>query len=455
MHTNRYDHAMVLGRGIAGLLAARVLAETFADVTVIDRDMAPDVPADRRGVGQARHAHALLARGQQVLEELFPGFTAELVARGVPTGDVLADTRMHLNGHRLHRTDSGLIAVSASRALLEHHIRLRVGALNGVTFALPADVTGLVAIDGRVTGARVLRRADDSAPETMSADLVVDATGRGSAAPRWLAALGYPAPAEERIRMDLGYATRRYRARAADLDGDLASIHGPTPAHPRGGVLTRIEHDQWMLTLAGMVGDHPPTDPDGFLGFARSLQFDDVYRTIMRAEPLDDPVAYRFTASVRRHYERLTPVPVGFVPLGDSVASFNPVYGQGMTVAGLQALVLGAHVAHPGRPQPRRLLSAIARVTDTPWGMAAGADLAFPQVDGRRRPQHRVVDRYVRRLHAAAAADADLARAFVRVSGLVDAPAALLRPRVLTRVLRRRTLAHSSASGHERAVAGQ
>jgi 2-polyprenyl-6-methoxyphenol hydroxylase-like FAD-dependent oxidoreductase len=441
MNTHHHDHALVLGGGIAGLLAARVLSESFAAVTVVDRDAIPEEPAPRRGVGQARHIHALLARGQHVLEELFPGLTAALSAGGAPTGDMLGDTRMHLNGHRLCPGPSGLLIISASRALLEHHIRRRVAALDGVTFAPPADVTGLVAAGRRVTGARLLRRADGSAEETVPADLVVDATGRGSRAPHWLAALGFARPPEERIRVDLGYATRHYRWRPGHLGGDLASLHGPTPEHPRGGALGRIEDGRWMLTLAGMVGDHPPTDPDGFLAFARSLRYEDIARTISDAEPLDDPVAYRFTASVRRRYERLDPAPEGFVPLGDSVASFNPVYGQGMTVAALQALALGAHLARRGRPRPRRLLRAITGATAVAWDMAAGADLAFAQVEGRRRVQHRLADRYIRRLHAAAAHDADVARAFVRVSGLVDAPTALLRPGVVATVLRPRRVA--------------
>ncbi|HEX6257835.1 MAG TPA: hypothetical protein VFZ70_18650 [Euzebyales bacterium] len=453
MHPDRYDHALVLGGGIAGLLAARVLADVFADVTVVDRDAPPDAPANRRGIGQGRHAHALLARGQQALEELFPGITAQLAAAGAPTGDVLGDTRMHLNGHRLRRTTSGLLAVSASRALLEHHVRHRVAVLDRLTFAPPADVTGLVAEGQRVTGARLLRRADHSAEEIVLADLVVDATGRGSRAPKWLAALGCPTPDEERIRMDLGYATRRYRARPNDLGGDLASIHGPTPTHPRGGVLARIEHDQWLLTLAGMIGDHPPTDPEGYLAFARSLPFDDIARTIADAEPLDDPVPYRFTASVRHHYERLDPAPIGFVPLGDSVASFNPIYGQGMTVAALQALALRDHLARPSRRQERSLPTAIVRATGIPWDMAAGADLAFPQVDGQRHIKHRVAEGYIRRLHAAAAHDADLARAFVRVSGLVESPTALFHPRIVAHVLRRRAMSQPQAPPHEPAGA--
>lgn len=431
------DRALVLGGSMAGLLAARVLAERFATVTVVDRDDLHRGPTHRRGVPQDRHINALLARGQQVLEELFPGLTAELEAQGVPTGDMLADTRIFLNGHRLRRATTGLRLVSASRPLLEERVRRRVRALDNVTFAPSSDVLGLVATPDRrrVTGARLLRRADNSAQEMLSADLVIDATGRGSRAHAWLEALGYQPPEDEEVRIDLGYATRRYKQRPHDANGDVAILMGPSPDQPRGAVLARLEDDQWILTLAGMIGDHPPTDPDGFDDFARSLPFGVIHETIADAEPCDDPVAYRFPANVRRRYERLPRVPAGFVPLGDSIASFNPLYGQGITVAALQALCLRRHL-HDLGARPDELIRDIADVIDMPWELATGADLAFREVAGPRTSKTRMANAYMPRLHAAAEHDPELARAFVRVMGLVDDPNSLLQPGVVLRVLR-------------------
>ena len=225
------DHAVVLGGSIAGLLAARVLADAYAEVTVLDRDALTPGVAPRRGVPQGRHIHALLARGQSALEELFPGFTEELVAHGAPVGDMLGDARLLLGGHRLARAETGLRVVSVSRPLLEDRIRARVRTLRAVSFAPPCDVVGLrPSHDGRrVTGVRVLRRADASAEETLTADLVVDATGRGSRTPRWLASLGFGRPKEEQVRVDVGYATRRYRLPADGLNGDLACVPARRP----------------------------------------------------------------------------------------------------------------------------------------------------------------------------------------------------------------------------------
>ena len=321
--------------------------------------------------------------------------------------------------------------------MLEAHVRARVRALANVALLDRCDVVGLVATpDGhRVTGARLLRRADGSAEQVLDADLVVDATGRGSRTPTWLQELGHPRPGTEQVRVGLGYATRTYRMPPDALDGDLAVLHGATPGHPRGGALQVLEGDRWMLTLAGILGDHPPTDPDGFLAFARSLRFPDIYEAIRDAAPLDDPVGFRFPASVRHRYERLDRFPDGLLVMGDAVASFNPIYGQGMSVAALEALTLRRHLERGAAPPSRRFFRDLARVVDVPWDIAAGGDLVFPGVQGRRTPKARLVNAYIARLHAAAANDAGLAGAFVRVAGLVAPPRSLLRPSVAVRVL--------------------
>jgi 2-polyprenyl-6-methoxyphenol hydroxylase-like FAD-dependent oxidoreductase len=432
------DRAVVLGASMAGLLAARVLADAYAQVTVIDRDQLPETPMHRRGVPHGRHAHALLTGGHQALEELFPGLTAELIAHGAPTGDLLANGRWYLNGHRLRQAHSGLVALSPSRPLLEGHIRARVRALPNVALLDSCDIVGLTTTpDGRrVTGSRVLRRADGHTEELLGADLVVDASGRGSRTPIWLQALGYARPDEEQVRIGLGYATRTYRLPPDALHGDRGLVQAATPQHPRSGVLLQLESDRWMVTLGGRLGDHPPTDPNGFLAFAQSLQFPDIYETICDAEPLDDLVAFRFPASVRYRYERLDRFPDGLLVMGDAVCSFNPVYGQGMSVAALEALTLRRHLQRGAAPQPRHWFRDLAGVVDAPWDVAVGGDLAFPGVPGRRTPKVRLVNAYLARLHAAAAHDANLASAFLRVAGMVAPPQSLLRPSIAVRVLR-------------------
>jgi threonine dehydrogenase-like Zn-dependent dehydrogenase len=260
------DRVVVLGASMAGLLAARVLADAFAQVTVVDRDQLPKGSAQRRGVPQGYHLHALLARGQQALEELFPGLTAALVAQGVPAGDMLANARLYLSGYRLRQAHTGLVLLCASRPVLEGHVRARVRELANVAFLDSCDIMGLAATpDGRrVTGARVQRREGGNAEEVLGADLVVDATGRGSRTPPWLETLGYARPVKDEVRIGLGYATRNYRLPRGALGGDLAALHGLTPQHPRGGALQVLDAGRLMVTLGGVLGDHPPPTPTAF-----------------------------------------------------------------------------------------------------------------------------------------------------------------------------------------------
>ncbi|MFP5319822.1 MAG: NAD(P)/FAD-dependent oxidoreductase [Acidimicrobiia bacterium] len=360
--------------------------------------------------------------------------TADLSADGAPTGDFLDDVRMYLSGHRLRGKPTGLVAVSASRTLLETHLRSRVTSLANVRVLAPCDVVGPLADGTAVAGVR-LRGRLDGAEETLTADVVVDATGRGSRAGAWLEEAGMEAVAEDRMPIDVAYATRRYRLGRASLGNDLAVLHGLTPQHPRGGVLAVIEGDQAMLTLAGVLGDRPPTDPDGFSAFARSLAFPDIADAIAGAEPFDEPVAHRFPASVWRHYERLQWLPRGFAVVGDAVCSLNPIYGQGMSVAALEAVALRRHLQRHRALHPQRFQREVARVVAPVWQMAVGGDVMFAGFDGQRTTGQRFLGAYIRRLHAAAARDAGLARRFARVSGLVDSPSRLLRPTVAVRVL--------------------
>jgi 2-polyprenyl-6-methoxyphenol hydroxylase-like FAD-dependent oxidoreductase len=455
------ERAVVLGGGIAGLLSARVLAEFFDQVTLVDRDDLAAAPANRRGVPQGRHIHAVLAGGHQALEELFAGLTCELVQQGAPAGDVLADTRLHFGGHRMRRARSGLPMLSLTRPFLESQIRARVLARPNVTVAGPCDIVGLVATpDGRrVTGVTVFGRADGSAAEVLPADLVVDATGRASRTPQWLTAMGYAPPAEERVEIDLGYATTMYRLPAAVLDGDLGCLIAPTPDIPRGGAMASVEGNRWIVTLARVGGGPPPTEPDGFVEFAGSLPAPDIHVAIRDAESVAGSSTYRFPVNRWRRYDLLPRLPAGLLVLGDAVCCLNPVYGQGMTVAAKQALALRTALDDGRAPDTRRFFREIARIVAGPWGIATGGDLSFAHATGRRSRKLHLMAGYLARLQAGAAVDAALAVSFLRVSSLIDPPKALMRPRTAVRVVRfSRKHPDGTEKGHatpERRVASQ
>ncbi|MEU2073842.1 FAD-dependent oxidoreductase [Streptomyces sp. NPDC013489] len=434
--TNRVgERAVVLGASMAGLLAARVLADSYDEVLVVERDAITGTTTARKGVGQGRHVHGLLARGQQILDELFPGFTQDAVEAGIPTGD-LGELRWFFNGRRLSPGTTGLICVSATRPVLESRVRERVAALPGVTLLERHDIVGLVADEGRdnITGVRVHSQEQGSEERTIDADLVVDATGRGSRTPVWLEEFGYERPDEERIRIDLSYTTRRFRLRDETvLDGDLSINPVSSPSHRRGAFLSRIEDGLVVVSLTGVVGDSAPADLEGFLEWTRTLPVSDIHGVIHDAEPVDDGTVFRYPASQRRRYERLSRFPGNFVVLGDAACSFNPVYGQGMTVSALEALVLREHLGR-GPVDPKAFLADIAGTIELPWQLSASADLGYPEVEGERTPEWEAAGGYMAALHAAATVDGEVTATFMRVMGLVATPDALMSPDMLRRV---------------------
>ncbi len=445
------NRAVVLGGSMAGTLAARVLSEFYQEVLVVDRDTVLGVRTPRKGAPHTRHAHGLHARGHLILEELFPDFTEELVAAGAPVGD-LGEMRWYFNARRMQKVHTGLVSVTPTRPVLEYHVRERVAAIPNVTYLQRHDILGLMSTqDGsRVIGARVRSRDAIGIEQELIADVVVDATGRGSRTPVWLQELGYERPVEEKVKIGLAYTTRFYK-RPAGVFEDTWSINPvASPQHPRGAFFGLSTKDTCILSLTGILGDHPPIDPEGFVEFARSLPVPDVYEGIKDAEPIDDPTSFGFPASVRRRYERLKRFPNGLLVLGDAVCSFNPVYGQGMSVAALEAMALREHLRKGAPVDPAAFLRDVGKAVDNPWEVAAGGDLAFPGVEGKRPLKVSIGNAYMGRYQYAVSKDAELANGYMRVAGLMDPPTALMRPSVMLRVLRhnwRKPAAEDTAAG--------
>jgi 2-polyprenyl-6-methoxyphenol hydroxylase-like FAD-dependent oxidoreductase len=441
-------HAVVIGASMGGLLAARALTDHYETVTVFDRDTLADEHEPRKGVAQGRHAHGLLARGREVLEQLFPGLGEELVAQGAMHGDVVGDVLWFNHGVYLHSAPSGLLGLLVSRPMLEACVRRRVRQLPGLRIREECSVVEPVfdRDQRRVTGVRVRPEGGAAEGETISADLVVDAGGRGSRSATWLAEFGYAAPREESIGVDIGYMTRLYRRRPEHLNGKRAVILAACHPDWRVGVALSQEDDRWIVTLGGYFDDHPPSDETAYAEFARSLQKPEVFEIVRDAEPLTAPTGYRFSANLRRHYEELNEFPAGYLVFGDALCSFNPIYGQGMTVAGTEALALSECLAAGDADIARRFFKAAGRLIDIPWQIAVGSDLQHPKVQGKRTAQVRFINWYLAKLYHAGQRDAVLAMRFLEVANLMKQPPALLEPRIAMRVWQgnRRTVPASS-----------
>jgi len=446
----RGEHAVVLGASMGGLLAARVLADFFGTVTVVERDMLPDDPAVRRGVPQGRHVHVLLARGAQIMDELFPGLLNELVADGAPVWGDGELSKLHLSfgGHLILR--SGNIAPDAkalavympSRPFLECHVRRRLRAMRNVTILGGHEVVELKSTADRnhVTGVRVVNR-DNGVERELMADVVMDAMGRGAHTPAFLESLGYGRPVEDHVVMHSAYVSQLLRIPRGTLKEMLFDI-GPAPGRPTGMFLSGYENDTWMFTVFGMVGHEPPRDLAGMLSFAQEYCPAEVLAAVRAAQPIGEVAYHRMPSSQWRRYDKMPRLPDGLLVCGDAICSFNPIYGHGMTVAALDAAALRDCLRCGGTDLPRRYFRASAKPISVAWRVVAGSDLAFPGVVGRRSSSMRITTRLVDWVLAAGESDPVVVARFFRVNDLIDPLVRLLHPVFVYRVavanLRRR-----------------
>jgi 2-polyprenyl-6-methoxyphenol hydroxylase-like FAD-dependent oxidoreductase len=455
-----YEHALVIGGSVAGLLAARVLADHFDRVTVVERDHYPAGPEPRKGVPQARHVHILLLRGQQILEQLFPGLEAELAEAGAPAVDWAADCPTLTPAGWGPRFASDLIVRTCSRDLLEWHLHQRLVANPKIHFIEDCDVTGLISAEtqANVLGVRIRLRNGERADSVLSADLVVDASGRASRAPEWLEALGYARPHETVINSFLGYSSRVYQRPpefATDWKGLL--IRSNPPATTRGGGIYPIEEDRWLVTLGGAARDYPPTDEAGFLEFARSFPNPLLYDALRQAQPLSPITGYQRTENRLRHFEQMRARPEGFVVLGDAACAFNPVYGQGMTVAALGAITLDRCLREQRRRSADslaglagRFQKALARVNTTPWLFATGQDARIPGTEGAQLSRaSKPLRWYMEQLTPLAVQEPKVYKLLLEVGHMLKPPTVLFVPGIALRVLKQAWNVRRRSSAHD------
>jgi 2-polyprenyl-6-methoxyphenol hydroxylase-like FAD-dependent oxidoreductase len=450
-------HAIVIGGSLGGLLTARVLSSHFEHVTIVERDAVPDHPEARKGQPHTRHLHGLLAKGLEIMTGYFPDLPQALADGGAMIGDFAERMQWYTHGGYRQRFQMGVPATTMSRPFLEYLIRQRVLALPNVRLLDDTAVRQLLYTPDkqRVTGIEVELRREDNQIASLIADLVVDASGRGSRSPQWLAEMGYDAPPTSEVKVDVGYATRLYQRNPADPRGkDWILVTPEAPYETRFGGAFPIEGDRWIVSLGGWAGDHAPTDEASFMAFARSLPATDVYDIIKSTEPISDIIPHKFPFSLRRHYEKLRRFPQGYLVLGDAISSFNPTYGQGITSAALQVAELDKLLTSGTSLETiaPTFFKRAAKVVDIPWQLAVGEDFRFPQTTGTKPPGTDFINRYVAKVHRATLHDEVVGLAFLKVMNLMAPPPSLFHPRIVWRVLRARpsttpTLIPQTAAG--------
>jgi len=433
--------AVVIGAGMGGLTAAGALADHFDNVVVLERDTLPSDPTYRSGTPQARHVHGLLLSGQRALSELFPGFEQDLVGAGAVALRVGLDVRVERQGYDpFPQRDLAWLGYAASRPAIEHAVRRLVESRANITLRQRCPVQEVLASPTAEAVAGVRYENGSGTSETITADLVVDASGRGVPTLRLLQSIGRPLHEETTIGIDLGYATSIFSIPDdAPTDWKGVMTFGQAPQNSRGGLMLPIEGNRWMVTIGGRHGDVPPGDEDGFLTYAKALRTPTIYNAIGHAKRLDGVARYGFPESVRRHFERLDGFPRGLLPLGDAICRFNPVYGQGMSVAALEACLLKTLVNRLGEDGDpiaglaSTFFAEVQTLIETPWSVAM-LDFAFPETRGQRPTDFETTFKFGIALTRLAAEDPAVHKLTLEVQHLLKPRSAYRDPALMQRV---------------------
>jgi 2-polyprenyl-6-methoxyphenol hydroxylase-like FAD-dependent oxidoreductase len=432
--------AVVVGAGLGGLTAAAALARHFARVTVLERDSLPARPEPRVGVPQGRHVHGLLAGGAEALETLFPGFLRALAAAGAVPIRIGLDARLEQPGFDpFPQRDLGRIGYSMSRPLLEHVVRNEVERDGRIEIRANCRVREIVTGDDR-RAAAVRVDVQGGPRATVPADLIVDASGRGALTLEFLAAAGYAAPEESSIPVDIRYTCAVFSLPEDDRRAWKILQTRPEPGvNNRRAIMFPIEGNRWILGLGGVDGDSAPPELDGYRAYARTLRTPTAYDAIRDAELHGDIVRFAFPKSTRRHFERLPGFPRGLLPIADAICRINPSFGQGMSVAAIEAVLLDrvlTGLAERGAPLDDvapAFFGELGSVLDTPWSVA-GQDYSYPHLEALRPPDFAARARQQAALNRLAASDAAIHKLMLEVSSLLKPASVLREPEVAARI---------------------
>jgi flavin-dependent dehydrogenase len=450
---SKEDKSIVIGGGIAGLLASRVLSEHFANVVLVEKDHYPENAGPRNGTPQANHVHVLLMKGKQLLTDLFPNLERNLLDKGAHKIDLLADARYLLKTGWAMSFDSGMYTIACTRQLLEHTIRNEILThYTNIEILEDTRVTGLVVGKNRredgVNDHRTIvgiTTVFQNTQRIIYGQLIVDASGRNNETPNWLEKLGFGRPPETKVNSYIGYATRQFRPRPKNdhPNWKVMIILTQPPDNPRMGIIYPAEKDLWSVGILGIGKTYPPTIENGFLDFVRKLGGNEIYEAIKDADPVSQIYGYRENGSRQYHYEKMKNWPENFIAIGDSVSAFNPFYAQGITTAAIGATTLNKSLddfKHKrGRKPTKDLIGfskefqkRIAKVNSFPWLLGTSEDLRWSTTEGQS-PNFvtRLIQKYSNHVMLLGPKSHTATKSFFEMMHMVKSPLVLFHPKII------------------------
>ncbi|WP_051317333.1 FAD-dependent oxidoreductase [Ectobacillus panaciterrae] len=449
--------AVVIGGSIAGKLAARVLSDFFEEVLVFDADKKQTDTNPRKRVPQGYHSHALLKAGEIALQDLFPGFIEEMVAAGSVKLDFIKDVKWAHYGGWKNRFTSGYHIIQQSRPFLERHIQKRIDPISNIYIHEEMNVKELLVTEDKTCVKGILAvNKHTQVEQEVYADLVIDASGFGSPAVKWLEQLSYYVPIES-VPINLFYASQMYQLSSAEKPEWKTLLMNPMlPESPRGGAVLTLEGQTYCVTVSGYMGEKAPENEEEFLSYTKQLPYPDIYEFIQQAEPISDIKIHRIPSQVRRQYEKMDRMPQAFLAIGDAYCRFDPVFGQGMTVAALEAQVLRQCLAEIQQTAnidlEKQYFSRCKRIIDTAWDMTITELYRHPQVVGRRPLGSSFKQWLSKGVFETSASNPKVYRKLVDVMHLMQGAMTLAAPSVLYEIIKHNFASRNNKKDHTRYI---
>ncbi|MGE7632652.1 FAD-dependent monooxygenase [Bacillus paramycoides] len=434
-----FNKAIVIGGSIAGKLAAKALSTTFKEVIILEAGERWNGIDPRKRVPQSNHPHVLLKGGEKAIEELFPNITNELIEAGSIVNNFTRDLKWHQFGLWKQPFIGEVHMIQQSRPMLESHIQNRIEQVSNITTKYEILVEALQVDEKRnkVYGVKA-KCLEKGTQEEIHADIVVDASGFGSKSIGWLRAYDIEVK-EEKVRIDLFYATRMFRLKEDETLDYCNLLMSPSfPENPYGVLIQTIEDNRYFVTFSGYANEKAPRTDDEFYNFAENLSIPNVTDFLNKAEAITDIKTYKIPYQVRRRFDLVNNLPEGLLVVGDAQCRFDPVFGQGVSVAAMEAHQL--QVLLQGRKQldktfTQQFYKKAANIIETPWDMTTTEISRHPQLKRELTMKQKFQLWYTKQIYRLSASDSDVYIRLVRVMNLIRSPFHLFHPKVLLAVL--------------------